>query len=776
MASVRFRKVARDLRQTAGRLIAAQLAIAVALAGVGTVLGTRAVLGPAIVASYASTSPADASLELREPIDRALLAELRARPELARADRRETVRARVRVGDAEPWSPLVVFVADDWRAATVATVAPERGAWPPTPGTLALERTSVAAIGAIGAPTVGVRIPGVADARVAVSGTVLDAGQAPAWQEHRATAYAEPSWLVAVGAVPDAEHALHELHVRFRPEPAARADAERAAAALAGTLAARGLHVDTIRVPPLRAHPHQGLMDAVQLVMVVFGFVLLGLAALVIATLLAAVLARSTREIAVMKAIGATSRQLAAMYAGFVLAIAAAGVAVALPLAHVGATSMIASIARAMNLADGDRAVPAWVPLAVIALGLGVPLLAAAVPIARAARMSVRAGLAHAGTRGDYARPSRWPLPIRNALRRPARLAFTLALLAAGGALVLVAADVRAGLAAVADKLAVARRFDLELRTRHPLVGPPPAIAGATAVEAWSFAEAALADGDAPATVKTYPDGGHGLFALVAPPARGSQLVAYPVLAGAWPTRDDEIALGHNARRGSRVGDVVAVDVRGRRSRFRVTAIVEEVGGTSGFVTPAAFAAATGGDGPRLVRIAGRAPGLLAAAETALEPLGIDYAMPAPRLYSIIDDHVALVVNAVLAVAGVLVVVGLIALASAMAIAVAERTRELAILRALGASDRQLARLVLGEALAIAAASVVLALALALPLTVVADAAVARSGFLAPPPFVVAWPALAAWTLAALGGAALATWIPTRRAIRIGVRAALADV
>src|SRR5262245_27932001 len=117
--------------------------MAVALAGVGISLGARAVLGREIRDSYLATQPADATLELASGVDDGLLAEIRARPEVAAADRRQVVRARVKLRDQDPWQMFVLFVIDDFDAMHVSTFKPEQGAWPPPRGAVLVERTAV---------------------------------------------------------------------------------------------------------------------------------------------------------------------------------------------------------------------------------------------------------------------------------------------------------------------------------------------------------------------------------------------------------------------------------------------------------------------------------------------------------------------------------------------------------------------------------------------------------------------------------------------------------
>ena len=315
-----------------------------------------------------------------------------------------------------------------------------------------------------------------------------------------------------------------------------------------------------------------------------------------------------------------------------------------------------------------------------------------------------------------------------------------------GGTLVMTAAGVQRGLTRTADRVEDARRYQLEVRTAAPLddaqVAAVRAAPGVRAVEAWAVTPASRGP-----VARTHPDGGHGAFVLAAPPADGTTLARFPLRAGRWltPGDDDAVLLSDG---GAPIGSRVELTVGGRVTTWTVVGVVDEVAGRSAFVTPAAFRRVTGQAGPNLLRIAAD-PGALAGVERALAGVPVDYALPIRGLHSIIADHVAMVVRAVVALAAVVAAVGLLGLAIAMGVSVAERTGELGVMKALGASDRRLAALVIGEAVAIGAVAVIVALLLT-PL--VTAAVVDRVTVIGHPPFALSAPAMIAWPLAALVG------------------------
>lgn len=796
---MRWRKLGRDVGASWGRMLVATLALALALAGVGSVLAARAVLAPAMRHSYQATRPAEATLVVPGGVDEALLAAVRAHPEVAEADRRQMVQARVRARPDQPWQPMVLYVAADFAALRLNLFRAEAGAWPPPRGAILVERTAAPVLGIAGGdggsgggPRLILQTPHGAPRQVPIAGTVYDGGQAPSWQERRGYGYITLETLAALGEPP----LLRELLVQFRPTPQSTAAASQAAARLAGWLTARGHRVDEVRVPRLGHHPHGGLMTGVQLVLLVFSLLLLVLAAIVLATMLSALLARQTRELAVMKVLGARTGQLVVLYGGFVLTLGAAALLLAAPLAYLGGRGMIDGVVRMMNLTPASSEIPPWVAAAWIALGLGVPLLFAMAPILRAAGGTVRRSLAAHGA-GDFVRPrlARLPLPLRNALRRPVRLAFAMTLLVTAGALVMAAANAERSLAAISAKLPEARRFDVEIRLHEATAAARlPDLArgsGVRTVEAWRAAAAAVVrPGATFDLVGTYPDGGHGASLLMAPPP-GSTALRLPVRHGRWLTAADDradsdaIVLGHgHPAAAAPLGARLTLSIAGVRSTWTVVGVVEEIGGASAFVGEAAFRRATGEDGVRLLRITteardrGERAAILAELERRLAAAGVavQYAMPALLFRTIIDAHIELVVRAVIAMAAILALVGFFGLGSVMAVGVAERTREIGVMKALGARAGRVLWTFLAEALAIGAASAVLAAALALPLTSLINAQIAAAGIIAPPSFAVSPAALVAWPLAALVGSALASLVPAWRAARMPVRAALAEV
>jgi putative ABC transport system permease protein len=512
-----------------------------------------------------------------------------------------------------------------------------------------------------------------------------------------------------------------------------------------------------------------------------------------VANSLAAMLARQVREIGVMKTVGARSSQIIGLYAGLVAGLASVAVLVAIPGGVGGARLFAGAIAKMLNFELTSAAVPAWVTGIQAGTGLLVPLALAAIPIRHASRTTVRETIDQHGT--SSATPqlgSSLPIPVRNALRRPARLALTLTLLAAGGAMFMTALNLRASWMKNLDKFRDTRSYDLEIRFQEP-EGPSVVEAvrrtvGVSSLEAWGYAPTSFARTGEIDVSSAYPDGGHGTFSIIGAPAT-TKLVRFPVMEGRWlePADDDAVVLNHAARARApavKLGERLTLSLDGRPTEWRLVGVVEEIGAmATAYVTDHAFsAAADTGDRARLLRLSTAATSseqradILRAVDRTLVSTGagVEQALPLAEHRTAIGDHLVILVNALMAMATVMAIVGTLGLASSMGVSVIERTRELAIMKTIGATPKRVLRDLVAEALAIGGSSWLVAVVASLPLTLYVNGLVGNLGFLAALPFVVVPGALAGWLALVLVVSILATWVPARRAAALTIREALA--
>lgn len=786
----RWRKLVRDVSRERGRTLTMVAAIAVSLIAIGAVLGAYAILTREMAKNYLGTRPASATLEMGHEVGPDLLAQVRAHPLVAEAEAREVIVARTQVGDE--WRRTLVFVVDDFANLRLNRFRPEAGAWPPADGEVLLERSAIKMLGAGLGDDIVVKPPHGGAVKLRISGLVHDPGLAPAWQERSGYLYLTRASAARMGEA----SGLRELRVELRGQPRDPRQIEHQSKELAAWLTHDGHPVHEIRIPPPAQHPHQKQMTTVLLMMLGFGVVALCLSAILVANALAAMLARQVREIGIMKAVGATTAQVARLYLVLVGALGIVAVALAVPVGRLAAWGFARAISTMLNLELTDPSVPAWVFAIEVLAGILVPLALAAGPIAGASRRTVRQSLDDHGISSERMRTSfaRVPKPVRNLLRRPRRVLLTLALLAAGGATFMTALNVQRGWRANVDKVYETRSYDVEVQLQSgsssDAVKAIAALPVVRTIEAWGYFPAAFATPGEVDVVRTYPDRGHGsLFVMAPPPSTG--LIRFPLRAGRWLTDGDRAAvvLNHVALAqmpSLRVGDDVLLsidqgDVK-TRIRCRLLGVVEEIGSPGvAYVSRDALAGSGQSGGLRLLRIQTTAVGGSERSATIREierlllegGAGVEAVVPLAELRTAIGDHVKILINALIAMAAILAIVGALGLASAMGTSVVERTRELGIMKTLGATPRQIVRVLVSEGVAIALASWLVASVLSVPLSHLVDGLIGNMGFLAPLPLVVSGTAAGVWGGLTLLVGYLATILPARRGAMLVIRQAL---
>lgn len=800
MLSPRWRKLLGDLGRSRQRTAVMALALCIGVFGVGAMLSGYSILTREIGKNYLSTNPASATIET-SGVDKPLVEKARLFPGIADAEARATIVSRVRVGD--DWMRMLLFVINDFNDLHLNTFRRESGAWPPPEGTMLVERSSLKVLKNGVGDSVAVKTPRTKSHDILISGLVHDTGLAPSWQEQTVYGYIIRETAAALGEKP----VLDELRIRIADHPFDRSRIEETAQKLSAWLQSQGVSVREIKVPPPGKHPHQTQMTGILFLFIAFSLMALILSAVLVAALIADMLARQVREIGVMKAVGGRAGQIAGIYYSMVGLLGAASVALAIPASLFAGGKLADAISRLLNFTITSYHVPLWVFMVQIASGVLVPLFMASFPIFRGSRMTVREAISDYGvsvsnfgkSRLDaalgalQARATFLLLALRNMFRRRGRLVLALGLLAAGGGMFMTSLNVRDGWMAYINRIYTDRHYDAEVRLNEPteagvLRSTLARVPGIKNVEFWGYGETAVAQPGMIDLARTYPDQGHGSFHLIGAPPE-TTMVTFPLLFGRWLRTDDTDAVVINQFARSlmpnvRIGDNILLSLNGRPVKWRVAGIVEEIGfPAAAYVTDSAYAQAAGTKGrAQMVRIATTAadPPSRAAVirtieqELAAANISVREALPLAVLKTAVGEHVAVLVRTLIAAAILLGLIGVLGLASAMGMNVIERTRELGVMRAIGATPAVIVRAIILEGVLIGAASWLFAVLISVPLSLLVGRIVGMMSFKVPLPLIMSPHAMAGWLVVVLMVSALAGAWPARRASELTVREALA--
>jgi putative ABC transport system permease protein len=261
------------------------------------------------------------------------------------------------------------------------------------------------------------------------------------------------------------------------------------------------------------------------------------------------------------------------------------------------------------------------------------------------------------------------------------------------------------------------------------------------------------------------------------------------VLAGRWlvPADQNAIVLNTKALReagAARVGDELTVKLDGKDVAFRLVGVIQAPG-------PDPFAYVEYSAYGRLTDSVGRAGSVLvvasdpseagqsalaAALERRFEQTGLRVASVLRISQEIAEAEASfgILVALLLVMAVLLAVVGGLGLAGTMGLNVIERTRELGVMRAIGASDRHIRQVVLLEGLVIGGVSAAAGSLVGWPIGRLLSDAVGRTFMQGPLTFTYPWGGAALWLALVLVLAAVASLVPAWSATRVSVREALA--
>ncbi len=226
-----------------------------------------------------------------------------------------------------------------------------------------------------------------------------------------------------------------------------------------------GLEVTRIDIPTPGKLPQDALYQGLVALLAALGVFSLLLSVLLLVNTISALLAQQTRQIGVMKAIGAQTRQIVPLYLGMVVLFGLAALAIAVPLANWAGRWIINLMAYLLDFNLPEFSVSLPVLLFQAALAILVPLGAGLIPILSGCGVTVREAITSYGVTGNEFGRSRFdrfikgltglPAPIalsvRNTFRNKGRLMLTLFTLSLAGATFVAVMNVRTSLQRTVD-------------------------------------------------------------------------------------------------------------------------------------------------------------------------------------------------------------------------------------------------------------------------------------------------------------------------------------
>jgi putative ABC transport system permease protein len=796
MMRPRWQKVFADIWGHKFRSLLVIASITIGLFAAGLIVSMSLIINQDMKAGYASVNPAGIEI-FASPFDQDLVGSVRHIEGVRQAEGVQTLTLRVQNTKGE-WQPIELKAIPDIETMDINRVSVKEGIWPPRDRQVAIDVYRLGEVAKGIGSTIQVELPSGKIRELTVTAVTHDqtigsvgAGGFFLAPVQGYITFATLDWL-------DSAPLMNRLYVTVQDNPTDRAHLQEIADRVTHAVETAGNVVIFSHVRPQNDHPNRVYVDAVTAVLVVLGFLVLFLSGFLITNTLSALLNQQVNHIGIMKTIGARRGQIIAVYMSLIFVYGLTAFAIALPLSGWAAYALMQNFASAINIdLQGFRIEPSVVWLE-LGIALVIPQMAGFIPIINGTRISVVEALSGLSqnkppkrqrNRESFRRLSR-PilLSLRNTFRRPGRLFLTLLTLTLGGAIFIATFNVQSSLTRYIERIGhyfladvtvnlsdSARISEIEQIIRE--------VPGVRHVEGWAATAAVL--------VKSDGTPGESV-SLLAPPA-GSRLVDPVILEGRWFQAGDDAAIVVNERFREtfpelKLGDRIKMKIFGQEKIVTVIGFFQMAGKSGGYLAYTTYEYLSvvihQNNRANSFRVVGSRDTMSLEAqkalgreiETRLKERGyrISDVQAGRSLTATTASGLNILTGFLLMMAVLIAVVGSIGLAGTMSLNVLERTREIGIIRAIGASDRSVMELVMVEGLLIGLMSWIFGLLLALPVSSMMANAIILALFGATADFTFTPIGVILWGIVVVILSVFASVGPARNATRLTIREVLA--
>jgi len=796
MLRPRWRKVIRDLWGNKIRTILVVLSIAIGVFSIGMIISTQILLKEELAVSYSATNPASFIL-YTDPFDAELLDTIRRLDGVREAEARRSLTLPLQVAPDE-WKSMNVAVIPDYREMQIHLINPVSGAWPPPRRALVVERASLPYMGAELGDSVTVEAPDGSFLKLELAGLAHDIFTNPVQFTGQPNAYLNVDTMEWLGY----PRTFDEMLLVVDGDSTDEAHVQAVADLVRTKVEKGGLTVYYTYLPKPGEHPANDVVQPLLLILGAMGLASLGASAFLVVNIINALLAQHTQQIGIMKAVGARRAQIVQMYLVSVMLLGLFSLIIAMPLSALAAYGLTGYLASLINFDLAGLRVPPRAAVVELTVAIIVPLVAALVPVIRGSSITVREALSEQGLgKGQFgthlldrlvewitgrllalSRPMR--ISLRNTIRRKARLMLTLFTLILGGAIFIGVLSVRASLLSTLDDALAYFNYDADLNFGRAyriaeIEREASKVPGVKEVQCWITASAR----------RLRPDGQESeSFALFGTDPQSS-FIQPILLEGRWLSPQDENSIVLNSlvlkeEPDVHVGDWIDLTLEDRETHWQVVGIVQAVlTGGIGYVNQPYLA--------RSLNFVGRSGWLLVIADQHdgafqrdlarrlkdhFDSVGMQVSATGTtaEIRELIEYQFNIIVILLAVMAVLIAMVGGLGLTGTMSINVLERTREIGVMRAVGASDGSVLRIVLVEGMVVGVLSWIVGGLAAYPMGLLLSNIVGVSLLESPLDYRFATAGAFGWLAAVLVIAALASLLPAWNASRLSVRQTLA--
>ncbi len=444
--SVIWNKVWADLWNHKVRTLLAVLSIAAGVFALGAILGMIDQLIPNLNRVHASVQPANIIMILQNRINQDTADRFKNIKGVTGLEVLNELPIRYRLRPDQAWQPGMLTMRADYEDQKFNLLQLKEGEWPQR-NNLGLDMRAFDHLGLKFGDRVILELDG-SDRALAITGKIRHHFITSPDFGSDAHFFVEAKGLERFG-IPAGE--FNQLLVRI--EPYSEDFAQQVASEIKERLGKEGVGVDITYYSKPNEHWAKRFFDGLNLILQLLAGVSLFMSVLLVYNTLSALINEQTNQIGIMKAVGGRTHVIVKVYLAGVLAYGLLALLVSLPLGGWAAFHAARYFLGIFNIHHNTFQFSSQVMLIQVATAVGVPLVVAFIPIFRGASISVREAIASYGLGSNFGashldrlveRLGRRFLSAPNAMalsnmfRRKGRLSLTQLVLVTAGALFLM--------------------------------------------------------------------------------------------------------------------------------------------------------------------------------------------------------------------------------------------------------------------------------------------------------------------------------------------------
>jgi len=789
MLSPRWYKVVRDLWANKTRTVLVVMAIAVGVFAFGSVFTSQMVLISEMDTQYKAIKASSISMHFRS-FDETILNWMKRQPEVANAQGRTIYQVEALNGEETYIMDLYTF--PDYYDINLNKITPETGKWPPDRREILLERASLPVLDAELGEKINIELSNGDKRSLTIAGTIHDINAVPANIYPQISGYTTREtlrWL-------NLPSSFNRLEIVVLPEYDTFPELEELADELRNRLENHDIIINgySIRLPD--EHWGKEVTQSFSLILGFIGIFSLVLSGFLVVNTISAMLTEQRRQIGMMKAVGATGKQISGIFLVLVTCYGLLSLLIAVPIGVFLGYQFIIAVTNFLNINIINFHLPLPVFILQVISALVVPIIASVIPVVQGIRVTAREAISTYGINAvskvglldrlvlkvrGLSRPVL--LSMRNTVRKKGRLFLTLGTLTLAGALFITVISVRASMTNWSDDiLKTWFNYDIQLS----LDGAYPSQGLETRARQISgIAEAEGRTGIRAQRIK--PDGSKGVSFGVGGIPPETDFVQPKLLSGRWlkPGERNVIVLSSaliDDMPDVKAGEKVTLEVRDREKEWLVAGIMFNPFDKFGY---ASFNYIS-----NLAGSSGKASSLFIRAENSNEQspdevskivenrlkesgIKVNNSFLKETLSSSWASQFDFLIAFLLTMAGMTALIGALGLAGMMSLNVMERTREIGVMRAIGAATKTVGSIVVTEGLIIGIISWALAVPLSIPSSLLFDNMLGYAFFDQPLDFTFSSAGILIWLIVIIIVSFIASVLPAFRAMRMSVQETL---